>query len=261
MAFGCVLEGYYLQPELWEISRYEVSPEQRLRARVIAALIDPEVESVLDVGCGNGFITRQIKAPRVVGLDPSEEALTHFEGECVLGSADRLPFDDDAFDAVVCAEVLEHLPEGVYQKAVSELARVARRCLVIGVPYDQDLRMGMTRCADCGHEYHIDLHQRRFRSPEQLAAAFPDFGLRASVFVGRKRRIRYGWFRWLRYKLEGPWAKSQMAVCPRCGSRRTTVRQGPLSRLARRAFDPIRWRLPKEPFAHWMIVMLSSDAA
>lgn len=82
------LEAYYTQPELWEMERYESQEVQRLRARVIPALIDPEVESILDVGCGNGFITRNLRASkRVVGFDPSEEALSKFDGECILGTS------------------------------------------------------------------------------------------------------------------------------------------------------------------------------
>ncbi len=41
----------------------------------------------------------------------------------------RLPFRDDAFDVVVCSEVLEHLVRPV--EAIAELLRVTRSCLVL----------------------------------------------------------------------------------------------------------------------------------
>ena len=58
------LEAYYKQPELWTLERYEASADERLRARMVAAMVDPQAETVLDVGCGNGFVTRRLRARR-----------------------------------------------------------------------------------------------------------------------------------------------------------------------------------------------------
>jgi len=66
--------------------------------------------------------------------------------------------------------VLEHLSDELFGKVTNELARVARNSIVIGVPYRQDLRQGMTRCAECGCVYHVDLHCRSFNGPEDVAA-------------------------------------------------------------------------------------------
>ena len=183
------LEAYYTQPELWDLERFEGSADQRLRARLIAAMVDPQAETVLDVGCGNGFVTRRLRARRlVVGLDPSAEALACWDGVRVLASGARLPFPDRSFDTVVSCEVLEHLPDGLFEQVTAELARVARRSLVIGVPYRQDLRQGMTRCADCGEVYHVDLHRRSFRGPEDVLRAFPGFRLEVVGLHGPPQR-------------------------------------------------------------------------
>ncbi len=170
---SCELESYYRQPELWEMERYEGSPDQRLRARLVAAMVPDIAQSVLDVGCGNGFITRRLQAERVVGLDPSPEALEHFDGEKVCASAEEIPFEDDSFDAVVCCEVLEHLPQPTLGRVVSEIGRVARKTIMIGVPFDQDLRQGMMECAGCGLRYHMDLHCNRYRSAQSVSDLFP----------------------------------------------------------------------------------------
>jgi SAM-dependent methyltransferase len=45
-------------------------------------------------------------------------------GAALVGNALRLPFPDGAFDRVIAAEVLEHIPED--RTAISELARVLR---------------------------------------------------------------------------------------------------------------------------------------
>ena len=63
--------------------------------------------AVLDLGCG-AVPYRHLfaQADRYIGLDlpPNQEA-------DVLGTALCLPFRDSIFDAVLCSEVLEHVPE------------------------------------------------------------------------------------------------------------------------------------------------------
>jgi 2-polyprenyl-3-methyl-5-hydroxy-6-metoxy-1,4-benzoquinol methylase len=47
-------------------------------------------------------------------------------------SAERLDYGDDEFDLVAATEVLEHVLEP--ERALSEMARVARRHLIVSVP-------------------------------------------------------------------------------------------------------------------------------
>jgi len=250
------LEAYYRQPELWDMARYEGNAAQRLRARVVAAMVDPQCETVLDVGCGNGFLTRRLRARQlVVGLDPSEEALKWLDGPRVLGTGGRLPFADDAFDTVVCCEVLEHLPDEAFYSTVKEMARVARTSLVIGVPYRQDLRPGTTRCAACGRVYHVDLHCRSFEGPEAVARLFPGFAVEAVAYLGQSRHIASRLFRWLRHALLGPGATSDFARCPACGSAETrTYRDANGKRLRRRLFEGLAWRMVKATTSTWLLV-------
>jgi len=252
------LEAYYTQPELWDLERYEGNADQRLRARVVAAMVDSQAESVLDVGCGNGFVTRRLRASKLlVGLDPSEEALSHYDGVRVLASGGRLPFADRSFDAVVCVEVLEHLSDELFAKVTNELARVARNSIVIGVPYRQDLLEGMTKCAECGCVYHVDLHCRSFNGPEDVAALFPGFCVEAVAYLGHARHIASRLFRWLRYALLGPGAASDFTRCRACGSAATrTYRDEQGKRLRRWLFDGLAWRMRKGKNPNWMLAVL-----
>ena len=59
-------------------------------------------------------------------------ACTRFDLSCM--DVTRLPFRDNSFDAVICSEVLEHIPDD--DQAVSELVRILKpgRILAVSVP-------------------------------------------------------------------------------------------------------------------------------
>lgn len=108
------------------------------RRRATAGLA--EGAKVLDLGCGTGDLTlaaaRKVgPAGRVTGVDFSgamlelarEKARAAGAGnaEFVTAGADRLPFADGAFDAVVSAFVLRSLA-GIRERCASEMRRVLR---------------------------------------------------------------------------------------------------------------------------------------
>ena len=103
---------------------------------------DPQ--SLLDVGCGEGVLTHQWAQRlgderRVVGIDLDDPAL-HAEWakrtapnlEYRVMKAENLPFADDEFDTATAIEVLEHVPDA--EHTVAEMARVAKRWLLVSVP-------------------------------------------------------------------------------------------------------------------------------
>jgi SAM-dependent methyltransferase len=103
---------------------------------------DPQ--SLLDVGCGEGVLThrwaqRLGDQRRVVGIDLDDPAL-HAEWakrtapnlEYRVMKAENLPFADGEFDAATAIEVLEHVPDA--EHTVAEMARVAKRWLLVSVP-------------------------------------------------------------------------------------------------------------------------------
>ncbi|HKP89629.1 MAG TPA: class I SAM-dependent methyltransferase [Thermoleophilaceae bacterium] len=107
-------------------------------------------ESVLDVGCGEGVLTSEwaerLGDGRIVGIDLDDPKLqTEWQGrsrpnlEFRAEEATSLSFDDDEFDMATAIEVLEHVPEP--EATLSEMARVARRHLLVSVPREPLWRM------------------------------------------------------------------------------------------------------------------------
>lgn len=102
-------------------------------------------ETVLDVGCGTGYLLDRLKRQRpdlqLTGTDFIIEQGTrtrHPDIRFVEGHIERLPFDDDAFDTVICTHVLEHILE--FRVALAELRRVAAKRLIIVVPQEREYR-------------------------------------------------------------------------------------------------------------------------
>src|SRR5580765_4484094 len=87
---------------------------------------------VLDVGCGKGFLVKNLmlECPglEAFGLDISRYALLHCERETVgrlhLGTAESLPFPDASFDCVVSINTLHNLPREKVAIALKEIQRL-----------------------------------------------------------------------------------------------------------------------------------------
>lgn len=120
----------------------------------------------LDVGVGAGQFVNLVAAGgrfrSVTGTDPTR--FTKYR-EFFAGidrhdrSVDDLGWPDDAFDVVTCMEVLEHVPEDVFERGLAELRRVCRGQLLMSVPFREPEPISAT-------------HVRRFVD-DDIAAVFP----------------------------------------------------------------------------------------
>jgi 2-polyprenyl-3-methyl-5-hydroxy-6-metoxy-1,4-benzoquinol methylase len=100
-------------------------------------------DSILDVGCGEGVLTAQwadrLGERRIVGIDLEDPKLkAEWEQrrranlEYRVEDATHLSFADGEFDMATAIEVLEHVPDP--ERTVSEMARVAKRWVLVSVP-------------------------------------------------------------------------------------------------------------------------------
>ena len=150
-----------------------------------------EGQRILELGCGGGLMAEEYarRGAATVGIDRSiaslQAAVRHAAIEkysiCYLGSvAERLPFRDGAFDAVVSADTLEHVDD--VPRVVAEAARVLKPggCFI----YDTVNRTWKSRLLLVWlpqNVFHIappDTHDyRKFVKPEELHKILASNGL------------------------------------------------------------------------------------
>lgn len=107
---------------------------------------------ILDLGCGEGrhAISTYLlsEADHIIAVDLSFKDITtankrllEFKNKdsrkacnIFVGDGLQLPFANDCFDAVICSEVLEHIPQ--YEKIIKEIQRVTKvgGTLAVSVP-------------------------------------------------------------------------------------------------------------------------------
>ncbi|MBP8001435.1 MAG: class I SAM-dependent methyltransferase [Chloroflexi bacterium] len=213
------LDGYYENPVLWQPTRYVGLDSMRVQKAT--QWLPVEAHFVLDVGCGNGVLTDQLTGQhQAIGVDRSWSALQWVKSPHAQADVGQLPFKANAFDGLVCMEVLEHLPLSVFTRALSELVRVTRRYLLITVPYCEDREAVRVGCPACGCQFHPNYHMRSFTRPqvEQLLQQWPQMVARRVEAIVPTPRLRYQFlFRWLRQIRRKPLPFPQSAICPQCG--------------------------------------------
>ena len=154
---------------------------------------------VLDVGCGGGLICEPLArlGARVTGLDPAPEnieaARRHAAGQGLdidyrAARVEDLAAEGAPFDAVVCLEVVEHVPDvGAFLKTCAALVRPGGLMLLSTI--NRTLKAYLL--AIVGGEYvlrwlPVGTHQwDRFVTPDELAGTCRPRGWR--------RRCSRGW--------------------------------------------------------------------
>lgn len=124
-------------PNFNSIFSQEVDPAFAMRsAFIINHLIEEKPEQILDAGCGRGYYVKLISmiptTKKIVGIDINKGYVrraqavtkTNSNAEVKFGSIYKLPFKDNALDAVVCSEIFEHLDDDT--GAMKEIYRVLK---------------------------------------------------------------------------------------------------------------------------------------
>lgn len=153
---------------------------------------------VLDIGCGGGLISEPLTrmGATVTGIDPGELniaiARTHADGQGLeidyrTTTVEALAETGVLFDAVVCLEVVEHVPDvNAFVAACTSLVRPGGAIVLSTI----NRTVKSYVLAIVGAEYILrwlpkGTHQwERFVTPDELATALTAAGMSADTFTG-----------------------------------------------------------------------------
>ncbi len=209
-------KGFY--NKRWQ--RPQVSASERERIALSVASIPRPCKSLLDVGCGDGRLTLQLREELgclIVGFDLSTAALASFPNPKCCGSADRLPFPDRSFDVVVATEILEHVPEVLYLDVIRELARVADTYILVTVPCCENPDENAAICGVCGSRFHTWGHLRSY-TPLAMEELFAGFSSIRVLPFGEPVGLYNRFLLWLRQRVAGAWYWEENTACYFCGA-------------------------------------------
>ena len=155
--------GYYYHPRFWQ-------PTVR-RFRDYYQL--PGNASILDVGCGKGFMLHDFKEllpeATIAGLDISQYAhdntMEDVRPFIRIGNCRELPYPDKSFDLVISINTVHNLPLEECKQAIREIQRVSRRhsFLLVDAWRDDEERDRLQRwVVTCITMMHVDEWKKLF---------------------------------------------------------------------------------------------------
>jgi len=155
--------------DYFEERKGETAHDERRVREYIISKIPKNVNSILDVGCGSGWVAKEFlpKGKQVYSLDisvinpaivkklfPSEK---HFG---ITADSFHLPFTDNSFDCVIASEIIEHVLEP--KNFIRELLRVVKSggSLIITTPYKEKIVYYL--CVHCNQKTPANAHLHSF---------------------------------------------------------------------------------------------------
>ncbi len=149
--------------------------------------------TVLDAGCGTGFVTRELlrRGLQVTAIDFSAASVELLKASCPptlrtdVGDIRALPYADASFDTVICANTLQHLVPDDQAVAARELMRVLKPGGMYSISVHhfskEKAKAGWKKFGAPGDK-SVDYIYRFSR--EELAALFPAAQIRGVGFYG-----------------------------------------------------------------------------
>lgn len=232
-----------------DFDHYHAREGEVLRTSDIVRLLPDNCDSALDVGARDGHFSKLLadRVRAVTALDLDLPRIDHPRVHCIQGDVTRMELADDAYDLVVCTEVLEHIDPHKLDVACSELTRVCARYLLIGVPFRQDIRVGRTTCSQCRTHNPPWGHRSEF-DERRLGALFRNLRQVERSYVGQNRDRTNALSRFLLDAAGNPYGTyGQQETCLGCGG---NLHQAPPRNLARKALSKAGYlaRRFTEPF-------------
>lgn len=246
-----------------DLEQYRQADSEKERLQDLLRLLPQGKQSLLEIGARDGYHSRLLTGhfETVTALDLEKPDFTIDRVVPVRGDVTDLQFPDNHFDCVLCAEVLEHIP--AVEKAASEISRVARGEVIIGVPYRQDIRCAKLTCRACGKVNPPFGHVNTF-DEERLRALFPRLRVAEFSFAGTNYLRTNAFSSWLMTAGGNPWGTYfQDEPCIHCGARL----EAPASRsLAQKISAALAYRIDRwqrfftKPIPAWIHVLFQKGS-
>jgi SAM-dependent methyltransferase len=125
---------WYADPDTRIASRDGVARKVRLAVAAAEFMLARPIESVLDVGCGEGSWRAPLRKLRpdaaYLGIESSDYVIRRYgkSRNVIRGEFGRLQSLSlpDGFDLIVCADVVQYIPDDQLRHGLREIRRLAR---------------------------------------------------------------------------------------------------------------------------------------
>jgi 2-polyprenyl-3-methyl-5-hydroxy-6-metoxy-1,4-benzoquinol methylase len=155
---------------IWEApKKTKLYKNEVLRYYQILSFIPNDVKSILDLGCGTGFMSCLMAKNNynVTSIDKSPERLSYFANTAQklkinVHNIDMFEFNNNGYDMIICQEVIEHIQD--YKKVLEKIHSLLKEnaFAIVTTPYRENLEAKTKKCEICGEYYHTNGHLHSF---------------------------------------------------------------------------------------------------
>lgn len=163
----------YYENYNWE--RANLDNKLKEKVSTILNSFPKEINSVCDIGCGDGAITNELKEQfDVYASDRSINALKFVNTTKFCSTADRLPLINNSFDLIFSSEMIEHLPDDIFTNTIKEFKRVSSRYIYLTFPNDENVEKNFVKCPNCDFVFNKIYHLRNLNL-RKIEKLFPEY--------------------------------------------------------------------------------------
>lgn len=175
----------YYESYNWD--KAQLSSKLTSKINIIFKTIPSDTRTIIDVGCGDGTISNKLAEYfDVYATDRSVNALKFLDTNKFCSSANSLPLKDSSFDLVFSSEMIEHLPEDIFQNAIHEFKRISRKYIYLTFPNDENVEKNFVKCPNCNLVFNKIYHLRKLNK-NIIRDLFPEYHIIFQTVYGSRK--------------------------------------------------------------------------